>query len=198
MALISESHPMVPATCLSIRLPVVRCHNIANLTVSVQPKVHMDVPYQSLVRDTWTKERRFIYDAMLQAVPEFPDEIDWFKGGDKIDSTKYRHVTIDKYQSMADRSFISELIIDHSSLSDTGDYICRSSTDDIANLRVTVLHAESPNKRRGTNQSVHESEKSARSHENGAAHFHASKISLLLTLIVYVCTGQKSPVGLIS
>ncbi|XP_059173100.1 uncharacterized protein LOC131953760 isoform X2 [Physella acuta] len=80
--------------------------------------------------------------------PRVPDEIDWFKGGDKIDSTKYRHVTIDKYQSMTDRSFVSELIIDHSSHSDTGDYICRSSSNDIVNLKVTVLNAESTKKNR--------------------------------------------------
>ncbi|CAL1541270.1 unnamed protein product, partial [Lymnaea stagnalis] len=71
--------------------------------------------------------------------PRVPEEIDWFKGGDKIDS-KYGHVHIGKFQSMADRSFISELTIQHSSLTDTGDYICRSSTEDIANLKVTVLH----------------------------------------------------------
>ncbi|XP_035827097.1 zwei Ig domain protein zig-8 isoform X2 [Aplysia californica] len=79
-----------------------------------------------------------------------PDEIDWFKAGDKIDSVKYRNIVIEKYQSMAHRSFISELIIDHSSLHDTGDYICRSSRNDIANLKVTVLHAGRDNYRRGT------------------------------------------------
>ncbi|BFY97327.1 hypothetical protein BsWGS_00369 [Bradybaena similaris] len=82
--------------------------------------------------------------------PRIPDEIDWFKAGDKIDSSKYRHVVLDKYQSIADSSFISELIIEHSQLSDTGDYICRSSRNDIANLKVTVLYAETANKRRGT------------------------------------------------
>ncbi|CAG5119369.1 unnamed protein product, partial [Candidula unifasciata] len=80
--------------------------------------------------------------------PRIPDEIDWFKAGDKIDSSKYRHVALDKHQSMADSSFISRLTIEHSQLSDTGDYICRSSRNDIASLKVTVLNAETANKRR--------------------------------------------------
>ncbi|CAG5129442.1 unnamed protein product, partial [Candidula unifasciata] len=58
------------------------------------------------------------------------------------------HVVMDKYQSLADRAFVSELIIEHSSFTDSGDYICRSSRNDIANLKVTVLHADSSNVRR--------------------------------------------------
>ncbi|GFO49806.1 leucine-rich repeats and immunoglobulin-like domains protein 1 [Plakobranchus ocellatus] len=80
-----------------------------------------------------------------------PDEIDWFKGGDKINSKEkqYSHVLIVKSQEIATRTFTSQLIIDHSKLSDTGNYICRSSRNDIANLPVTVLHAASVNTRRG-------------------------------------------------
>ncbi|KAK3698700.1 hypothetical protein RRG08_046202 [Elysia crispata] len=81
-----------------------------------------------------------------------PDEIDWFKGGDKIDSgeKKYEHVFILKSQFIASNSFTSTLIINHSKLTDSGNYICRSSRNDIANLYVTVFYAASANSRRGT------------------------------------------------
>ncbi|GFS02220.1 protein CEPU-1 [Elysia marginata] len=75
-----------------------------------------------------------------------PVEIDWFKGGDKIDTgeEQYQHVLMVKSQFMASKSFISTLIINHSKLSDSGNYICRSSRNDIANLMVTVLHETNP------------------------------------------------------
>ncbi|KAK7484483.1 hypothetical protein BaRGS_00024239, partial [Batillaria attramentaria] len=78
-----------------------------------------------------------------------PEDIDWFKDGDMIDSFKYPRVLIAKYQSIRDRAFISELKIDRARLRDTGEYVCRSSRDHIVNMKVTVLRAASPNFRRG-------------------------------------------------
>ncbi|XP_041375527.1 uncharacterized protein LOC121388301 [Gigantopelta aegis] len=72
-----------------------------------------------------------------------PEDIDWFKNGDKIGRSKYHNIIVTKYRSMATKALISELIIDHSQTSDTGNYICRSSREDIASIRVTVFTADS-------------------------------------------------------
>ena len=57
----------------------------------------------------------------------------------QIDSFKYPHVLIEKYQSIRDRAFISELVIDRARLRDSGEYVCRSSRNNIVNMKVTVL-----------------------------------------------------------
>ncbi|XP_046576643.1 zwei Ig domain protein zig-8-like [Haliotis rubra] len=80
--------------------------------------------------------------------PHIPEEIDWFKEGDKIDSHKYPNILITKYRSLRDQSLVSQLIIDHSREEDKGMYICRSSDEEIASLKVTVMVAGSVNKKR--------------------------------------------------
>ena len=57
----------------------------------------------------------------------------------QIDSFKYPHVLIEKYQSIRDRAFISELVIDRARLRDSGEFVCRSSRNNIVNMKVTVL-----------------------------------------------------------
>ena len=54
----------------------------------------------------------------------------------------YRGVVITKYNSAVTRSLVSELIIDYSRASDTGTYICRSASDEIESLKVTVLNGK--------------------------------------------------------
>ncbi|XP_076443698.1 zwei Ig domain protein zig-8-like isoform X2 [Babylonia areolata] len=80
-----------------------------------------------------------------------PEDIDWFKDGDMIDSFKYPHVLIDTYPSLKQRALLSELLIERARRKDSGEYVCRSSRNNIVNMKVTVLRAEKPNnKRRGT------------------------------------------------
>ncbi|KAK6179596.1 hypothetical protein SNE40_011917 [Patella caerulea] len=80
--------------------------------------------------------------------PIIPDDIDWFKNGDKIDSHKYSNIVVTKYRSLENRALISHLIIDRSTKDDTGTYICRSSLDEINKKTVTVLVADSSNVKR--------------------------------------------------
>ncbi|XP_041377123.1 zwei Ig domain protein zig-8-like [Gigantopelta aegis] len=82
--------------------------------------------------------------------PQIPEEMDWFKDGDKIDMKKYKNVLITKYRSLAERALVSELLIDRSRIHDSGTYICRSSSDEIDSIKVTVLVADSSNVKRGT------------------------------------------------
>ena len=76
------------------------------------------------------------------ASQRIPEEIDWFKEGDKIDSTRFKHIVITKYRSLRDKSLVSELFIDHSTTRDSGMYICRSSEKEINSRKVTVLVGE--------------------------------------------------------
>ncbi|XP_055887089.1 zwei Ig domain protein zig-8-like isoform X3 [Biomphalaria glabrata] len=166
-------------------LPSGQSYNIANLTVSVCGAEGAHGCSISITGRRYVDQGEKIFlRCNASGGARVPDEMDWFKGGDKIDENKYKHVQIYKIQSHAEKYFVSELTIEHSSLADTGDYICRSSTDDIANLKVTVLHAESANKRRGTNQGDNGTHKSMSSLENGASMTEASKISFLLTLLL--------------
>ncbi|ESO88169.1 hypothetical protein LOTGIDRAFT_165912 [Lottia gigantea] len=80
--------------------------------------------------------------------PHIPEDIDWFKNGDKIDSHKYHNIIVTKFRSLENRALISRLIIDRSTKEDTGTYICRSSLDEINKKTVTVLVADSSNVKR--------------------------------------------------
>ncbi|XP_071110549.1 kin of IRRE-like protein 2 isoform X2 [Haliotis cracherodii] len=71
--------------------------------------------------------------------PHIPEEIDWFKDGDKIDAHKYEDIVITKYRSLRSQSMTSELLVDRSTTDHSGTYICRSSQDVIASIKVTVL-----------------------------------------------------------
>ncbi|XP_035828918.1 uncharacterized protein LOC101853652 isoform X2 [Aplysia californica] len=84
--------------------------------------------------------------------------IDWFKDGDKIDYSTYKHIVITNYNVVETNSLfrrpnssllVSELLIDRSRASDTGTYICRSAQGYIANHKVTVLFADTTNVKRG-------------------------------------------------
>ena len=70
---------------------------------------------------------------------QIPEDIDWFKDGSKIDTRRKNHVVITKFRLIEQQALISELIIDHSRMKDTGTYICRSSEREIDSLKVNVL-----------------------------------------------------------
>ncbi|XP_052229958.1 leucine-rich repeats and immunoglobulin-like domains protein 2 [Dreissena polymorpha] len=79
-----------------------------------------------------------------------PDEIDWFRNGEKVTSEKRRGVKLLKHLSIVHRTFSSILSIDTATMGDSGVYVCRSSNMQIANTKVHVLNAETSNKKRGT------------------------------------------------
>jgi len=81
-----------------------------------------------------------------------PEDIDWFKDGTKISMKGFNpelELTSDMYPET--HSLVSELHIKHADLSDSGNYICRSSDRKIDSVKVTVLIApDSSNVKRGT------------------------------------------------
>ncbi|XP_076444209.1 zwei Ig domain protein zig-8-like isoform X1 [Babylonia areolata] len=91
-----------------------------------------------------------------------PEDVDWFKNGDKISSEQFPHVLMTKFRAKESHSLISELIIERAKSRDSGTYICRSSLEQIASLEVTVLVAGSTNIKRGSGSS-----QTARPHLHG-------------------------------
>ncbi|KAH9508419.1 hypothetical protein Btru_055199 [Bulinus truncatus] len=79
-----------------------------------------------------------------------PDDVDWFKDGDKIEAKEYPNVVITKFRSKDTMSLVSELMINGGTSNDSGTYICRSSSELIASVEVNVLVADSSNVKRGT------------------------------------------------
>ncbi|GFO36480.1 neuroglian [Plakobranchus ocellatus] len=97
-----------------------------------------------------------------------PEDIDWFKDGDKIEKKLYPKVFITKHRSEETKSLVSELMISSGTSKDTGTYICRSSSHLIASIEVNVLIADSPNVKRGTGTSNTQVGNSQQNDENAA------------------------------
>ncbi|KAJ8304020.1 hypothetical protein KUTeg_017603 [Tegillarca granosa] len=56
-----------------------------------------------------------------------PEDVDWFKDGLKIKGDSAHEIFVTKFRQSETKMLISELIIRHSELQDSGTYICRSS-----------------------------------------------------------------------
>ena len=74
-----------------------------------------------------------------------PEEIDWFFEGNRIHPSNPRwngRVEILKHTSIPGRYYISELLIEQSSMADQGSYVCRSSDLNVNSMKVHVLNGE--------------------------------------------------------
>ncbi|KAK7116484.1 zwei Ig domain protein zig-8-like [Littorina saxatilis] len=117
---------------------------------------------------------------------QIPEDIDWFKDGSKIDTRRKNHqVVITKFRSIEQQALISELIIDHSRMRDSGTYICRSSEKEIDSLKVTVLVADTNNVKRDKPEGT-TSEESKLAASSSATRT-SSLTSLTLLLWVLLC-----------
>ncbi|XP_059160624.1 zwei Ig domain protein zig-8-like [Physella acuta] len=63
--------------------------------------------------------------------------IEWYKDGRSLMSDQHSYVT--RYQYETDKLYVSELMIDNSQLTDSGDYQCRVKNQDLAVVRIYVL-----------------------------------------------------------
>ncbi|KAK3758609.1 hypothetical protein RRG08_019520 [Elysia crispata] len=123
--------------------------------------------------------------------PRVPEKIDWFKDGTKLDATSYRHgnLIIEEFMHVVDQALISELHIRHTDMSNSGTYICRSSDEKIASLVVTVLVADTTNKKRGTYLHVDEKGKKLVVEDppkDAAERVHHPTLSLAMLAVVVV------------
>ena len=69
--------------------------------------------------------------------PDPPHDVEWFKGGHKINSNAMNGVLITK--KIETKMLISVLVISGSRKEDEGDYVCRSSNMDHGSIKVHVL-----------------------------------------------------------
>ncbi|RUS83269.1 hypothetical protein EGW08_008949 [Elysia chlorotica] len=121
-----------------------------------------------------------------------PEDVDWFKDGDKIDDTLYPKVFITKHRSEVTKSLVSELMITSGTSKDTGTYICRSSSQLIASIEVNVLIADSANVKRGTGTS-HTQVGTHQNDENAAIlypSFLGNRLILFLTVLSALVVRQ--------
>ncbi|XP_050402160.1 hemicentin-2 [Patella vulgata] len=78
-----------------------------------------------------------------------PDDVNWYKDGQPINSSRFSHVVVTNYRSLGSRTLVSVLSVNRSRTSDSGEYICRSSLAEIDSINVTVQTADMPNVKRG-------------------------------------------------
>lgn len=71
-----------------------------------------------------------------------PDEMDWFRNGEKLSSERHRGVRISKQYSIIKRTFTSVLVIERADMDDDGTYVCRSSNMQITSTKVHVLNGK--------------------------------------------------------
>lgn len=71
-----------------------------------------------------------------------PEDIDWFKNGEKIKQNQNRGITIAKFRIAETKTLHSQMEIDKADMDDKGVYICRSSDLAITSTSVIVLNGE--------------------------------------------------------
>ncbi|KAK2181817.1 hypothetical protein NP493_379g00015 [Ridgeia piscesae] len=104
--------------------------------------------------------------------PDPPHDVQWFKGGERLQSDASRSILITK--KIETKALISVLVIQKSQMADAGDYSCRSSNKDTGTLRVHILNVASSQIKRGT--------KKASSVNSRANLHHISGVTLIVTL----------------
>ena len=72
--------------------------------------------------------------------PDPPHDVQWFKSGERLQSDASRSILITK--KIETKALISVLVIQKSTMTDAGDYICRSSNKDTGTLRVHILNGK--------------------------------------------------------
>ncbi|BFZ01502.1 hypothetical protein BsWGS_04540 [Bradybaena similaris] len=117
---------------------------------------------------------------------KIPDDLDWFKDGDKIEANEYPHIFITKYRSKDTMALVSELTIISGTSNDSGTYICRSTSELIASAEVSVLVADSSNVKRGTGVSRQETGTGNNHGDSATCRRSPTRINVLLGAVVIV------------
>lgn len=78
-----------------------------------------------------------------------PDAVDWFKDGQRVHPSNDKwmgRVEILKHESFEGKFYVSELIIDHSKMEDSGHYVCRSTDLAVNSVKVHILNGRCSSK----------------------------------------------------
>lgn len=125
---------------------------LVQLTVIVDPET--STPEIKISEEQYV-ERGESITLQCNATGEYypPDEMDWFRNGQRLSSDSQSGVSISKQYSILQRTFTSTLYIDRAAMLDGGTYVCRTSSMQIASTKVHVLNgkdkAETYNRKRG-------------------------------------------------
>ncbi|WAR00189.1 LRIG1-like protein [Mya arenaria] len=119
-----------------------------------------------------------------------PEEMDWFRNGQKLVSHSRKGIKITKQFSIPQRRFASVLEIERVSMEDDGTYVCRSSNTQITSTKVIVLNAETSHMKRGTEL---DNSASLQSDPNSSA--NPARLSALCVLVIHIlaefCVGIR-------
>lgn len=109
-----------------------------------------------------------------------PDNIDWFKNGQKLQSDVGKGVSIKFSVSMETKTIKSTFRVAHANMTDAGTYTCRTSNSLVESTSVVVLYATSKNSKRVIYpEQVH-------SPSSWANHLHSSPSCHLFISIIIV------------
>lgn len=119
-----------------------------------------------------------------------PQDLDWFKDGNKISTDTLKKIYINKYHIHDTKTLTSTLEITHSKMSDAGEYVCRSSNLEITSIKVHVLNAGTSSVKRGENsQDVGSTDLSGTSaqgtNSSGCMVFHSYHAVILCTALFF-------------
>ena len=101
-------------------------------------------PFHYTAQTSWREGKRFQLICNATGGTQIAEDIDWFKDGNIIDTSRRRHkgLVILKYRSLEEGALISKLEIDHAEMDDAGTYVCRSSYNKLGDFMVNVLAGE--------------------------------------------------------
>ncbi|XP_076444187.1 zwei Ig domain protein zig-8-like [Babylonia areolata] len=114
-----------------------------------------------------------------------PEDLDWFREGNRLQTSEHKGVYIRKFVTLATGTIVSILEIKHAQLSDAGVYVCRTSSLDVTSFRVNVLNGDTYNVKRGTemdqtDETAHDSAASQETrHSTCSAILLASAVALV-------------------
>ncbi|KAK3596480.1 hypothetical protein CHS0354_032685 [Potamilus streckersoni] len=115
-----------------------------------------------------------------------PEEMDWFRNGQKLLSDVESGIDIYKSVSISSKSITSTLEIERATMEDDGTYICRSSDLHIASKKLNVLNAGTSNVKRGTGSDKSSQLMSGSSSSNPALKWQIFLFSMMTAAVIFV------------
>ncbi|XP_076465784.1 lachesin-like [Babylonia areolata] len=117
-------------------------------TTAPRPSISLSGP------DVLDKDNRLELSCNATGQDYPPDDLDWFKEGNKLTTSADEKLFIRKFVSLTDKTIFSTLEIRDAQLEDSGLYICRTSNLQVRSLHVTVLDTGTNNVKRGTHKGL--------------------------------------------
>ncbi|KAL8565201.1 hypothetical protein ACOMHN_001099 [Nucella lapillus] len=102
-------------------------------TIAPRPSISLSGP------DVVDKDNRLELSCNATGQDYPPDDLDWFKEGNKLTTSSDEKLFIRKFVSLTDKTIFSTLEVKDAQLDDSGLYICRTSNLQVRSLHVTVL-----------------------------------------------------------